>query len=182
MNKEKYGELMETIEKIQVNSFLRTITNNRKDLHMKWLIGKHLQEMDEKLGTNEEYITKWAQELTSIYGDEFNETNLKLMQEFYNAFKNNYIISSKITWPYIVELLTIKDENARNYYLNETLDKSLTLFDLHKVIINDNFNNLSNKKKKSIKIKDDILNFSLKTGEIDIKFVMSDELGKQCHN
>ncbi len=168
MNKEKYDELMRTIEKSQVNSYVRAIENNMEDLHMKWMVGKHLQEMEEKCGSNEEYINKWSKTLTKAYGKDFTEFNLKLMQEFYNTFKDDYILSSQIPWPYIVELLPIKDESERNYYFNEIINNNLSLFDLHKIIINDCYNKLSKKEKKNIKLIESLYNFSLETGESTI--------------
>ncbi len=168
MKTKEFYEISKIIENEKADEMVRKIENNREDLHMKWSVGKLIQEMQEEPDYNPEIISKWSKNFTSKYGKNYNEFNLKLMQEFYNTFKNCPVISAQVSWPYILELLPIKDDNERNYYLNKIIKNKISLYSLYKEIKNDSFNKLSENSKKNIKLFDDILNFSLETGESTI--------------
>lgn len=64
-------------------------------------------------------------------------------------------MSVKLRWSHIVEILPIKNENARNYYINQIILNNLSVRELRKEIKNKAFDRLSYADKENIKLIED---------------------------
>ena len=54
-----------------------------------------------------------------MYGKGYDATNLKRFRQFYLTFEKGAPLEHQITWTNYKELLPIKNENKRNFYINK---------------------------------------------------------------
>ncbi len=59
---------------------------------------------------------------------------------------------SRISWNHVTAVLPIKDENKRNYYINQTIISSLSVRELRNEIKNKSYERLNYKDKNNIKL------------------------------
>lgn len=90
-----------------------------------WNIGKRIVEQEQKGEQKAQYgqylIKELSQKLTSDFGKGFTSTNLKMMRQFYNTFPNSHTLCDQLSWSHYRLLIRIENENARNYYMNESV-------------------------------------------------------------
>ncbi len=103
-----------------------------------WNIGKVIVEEEQKGKTRAEYgrflLTELSMRLTKDYGKGFNQTNLIYMREFYLKFKIYHALRDELTWTHYRLLLKIENENARNFYMIETINNRWSTRDLDRQI------------------------------------------------
>lgn len=91
-----------------------------------WNIGKVIVEEEQKGKERAEYgkelITKISKKLTKKHGKGFTETNLKYMRQFYHFFDKSHALRDELSWTHYRLLLKVKDEKARQFYLQEAID------------------------------------------------------------
>ena len=92
-------------------------------------------------------IEKWSIEFTKDYGKGYDATNLRKFRQFYNAFPKCAPVGRVITWSHIREVLPIKDENKRNYYINLCIERNLSKRELIEEIKSNSYERLINKPK-----------------------------------
>ena len=89
-----------------------------------WLIGKSIME-EQRNEERAEYGTGLLQELsaqmTSDFGKGFTVANLKNMRQFYQIFPNSYALRSELSWTHYRLLMRVENENARQFYLDESV-------------------------------------------------------------
>ena len=89
-----------------------------------WLIGKSIME-EQRNEERAEYGTRLLQELsarmTSDFGKGFTVANLKNMRQFYQTFPNSYALRSELSWTHYRLLMRVENENARQFYLDESV-------------------------------------------------------------
>ena len=71
--------------------------------------------------------------LIEIYGKGYSTTNLKYMRQFYIIQKSQPVVD-QLTWTHWTILLPIKNENERNYYINQCVLNNLFKRELIKLI------------------------------------------------
>jgi len=75
-------------------------------------------------------IKHWSMELTRLYGNGYDYTNLSRMRKFYILFENVGPLAQQLmiylTWTNLSKILPIKDENKRNYYINLCIKQNLS--------------------------------------------------------
>ena len=128
MNK-YYLEIKELIERYEVNNRVRTLQDNSEKLLMNWNIGRLLVEAQggsKRAKYGDDLINKWGKKLSEIYGKSYGKELLRRCRKFYLLFEKSSTLSS-ISWSQIVELLSIKNENERNYYFNQVILNSLSV-------------------------------------------------------
>ena len=59
---------------------------------------------------------------------------MELYRKFYLLFSNSHTLCTKLNWSHYKYLLSIKDENKRNHYINLCITNSLSVRDLIKVM------------------------------------------------
>ena len=141
--KNYYNNVVELIEELEVNKRVREIKDNRETLLTYWNIGKSIVEAQggnvrAKYGDN--LIKRWGEKLAQEYGKNYGITNLKYMRQFYLLFSKSHSLSDQLTWTHYRYLLSIKNENERNYYINQVILNNLSVRDLR------------NERKKSTKL------------------------------
>ena len=74
------------------------------------------------------------------------------MRQYYLCFPISNAVSSKLNWTHYKKIITIKDENKRNYYINQVIINNLSSRELEAIIKNKSYERLSYADKKNIKI------------------------------
>lgn len=87
-----------------------------------WQIGKVITE-DELQHKRAEYgksvLRNLAMRLTEEFGKGFDESNLRYMCLFYKAFPIYDTLRHELSWSHYRKLISIEDEKARQWYMNE---------------------------------------------------------------
>lgn len=92
-------------------------------LQRNWLLGQRITEEVLKGDVRAEYgaeiVKKLSVELTNLYGKGFNKNNLYAFVQFYKIFPTLSVKSELLTWSHYVLLLSIDDNDARQWYVHE---------------------------------------------------------------
>lgn len=149
MNEQEYYEKIENyIKKNEVNKKRRVLEENYDTLRNNWEIGKLLVEAQggkKRAKYGNELIKKWSIKYTKNYGKGYSYPNLKKFKKFYLLFPKGSTLSSELSWSHIVEILPIKDENKRNYYINEVILKNWSIRKLREEIKANSYERLIDK-------------------------------------
>ena len=164
MNDEALKKVKDVIIDIESNSRVRMMVDNEERIKGYYEIGRLLVEAQggasrAKYGDN--LIKKWGEKLAKEYGKNYSRRNLELMRKFYLEFPIAKSLISQLSWTQIVLLLPIKNENERNYYINQVILNNLSVRELRNEIKNKSFERLSYTDKNNIKLITDINNNSL---------------------
>jgi len=91
-----------------------------------WHIGKVIVEEEqngkERAKYGKELIKQLAVKLTKKHGKGFTETNLKYMRQFYRFFEKSHSLRDELSWTHYRLLLKVENEQARQFYMQETID------------------------------------------------------------
>ena len=89
-----------------------------------WSIGRRIVEEEQKGNIRAEYgsrlIAGLAENLTLEFGTGYNKRNLAYYRQFYLTFNDLEILHTRVqnlTWSHIRRLLSVVDEESRNWYL-----------------------------------------------------------------
>ena len=150
-----YNEIKNLIEEREINKKVRALKDNREDLLARWNIGKLLVEAQGGIKRAKYWtslIKKWGQDFESKYGHQYGRTNLMYMRQLYLFFQNAHSLRGQLTWTHYRKIITIKDENKRNYYINQVIINNLSSRELEAIIKNKSYERLSYADKNNIKI------------------------------
>ena len=91
-----------------------------------WLIGKRIVMQEQNGNGRAEYgkqiIEKLSDALTKEFGKGFGTTNLKYIRQFYVMFPIGHALRGELSWTHYRLLLSVEDEKAREFYLNEAAE------------------------------------------------------------
>ena len=158
IKKDYKKEIISLIEKDIINQRKYNYYKNESLVNTNFEIGKLLIEAqggEERAQYGNKLIATWSKELTKKYGKGYSEKNLKRMRKFYIEYKDNQKGSSvltELTWTNICLLLSIKDINKRNYYINISVKNNLSSRELQQEIKSNAFERLSLADKNNIKL------------------------------
>ena len=88
-------------------------------------------------------ISKLYKEISSVlrtaranaeFGKGFDESNLRYMRLFYQTFKNCDSLRHELSWSHYRMLLRVKNETARNWYMNEVANQTWSTHQLDRQI------------------------------------------------
>ena len=155
MEKDYKKELIELVEKTEINKGYHDYFKNKDLVNNYFEIGKLLIEAqggEEHDTYGNKLIKTWSVELTEKFGKGYDASNLRRFRQFYSEFKMCGPLGHILTWTNIRLLLPIKNENKRNYYINMCIKKNLSKRALEKEIKNNAFERLSLADKENIKL------------------------------
>ena len=93
-----------------------------------WKIGQYIVEFEQGGNSKSKYgsslLTKLAKILTARLGSGFSRPNLNNMRKFYLTYSNCQMISNKLNWSQICELITIDDNLERSFYEKECIKEN----------------------------------------------------------
>ena len=91
-----------------------------------WLIGQQIVEHEQHGEARADYgkglLKELAARLTTDFGKGFDERELRKMRQFYLTFKKRDTLRPELTWSHYRRLISIEDEKARLWYMNEAAD------------------------------------------------------------
>ena len=91
-----------------------------------WLIGQQIVENELRGAARAEYgkgvLKELADRLTAEFGKGFDESNLRYMRLFYRSFPIRDTLRHELTWSHYRRLLSVENEQARQWYMNEAAD------------------------------------------------------------
>ena len=103
-----------------------------------WHIGRLIVEEEqngkERADYGESLIQELSKRLTIDYGKGFNKTNLWYMRQFYLTFKNLHALRGELTWTHYRLLLKVENEDARDFYLIDSINSNWSTRELERQI------------------------------------------------
>ena len=75
-----------------------------------------------------------SKELRKILGSGFSVSNLQYMRRFYLTYKKQQTLSVKLSWSHYCELLSIENEDERNFYEKECINSKWSVRELKRQI------------------------------------------------
>jgi predicted nuclease of restriction endonuclease-like (RecB) superfamily len=96
---------------------------NQAMLNTYWGIGQIIVEVEQDGQIRADYgsrlLVELSKELTRQLGRGYSRSNLQNMRNFYLTYPICQMASGKLSWSHYVELVGVKDENARSFYEQE---------------------------------------------------------------
>ena len=173
-----FNEINSIIENTEVSKRIRIYKDNSETLKNYWNIGKLLIEAQggearAKYGNG--LIKEWSKVFVEKYGKGYDSRNLRRMRQFYVLF-SKWVPMGPISWSHFRYIFPLKNENERNYYINQVILNNLSKNDLIKLIKSKSYDRLSLADKENIKLIEDN-NYSL-----DIKDMIKDPILIKINN
>ena len=155
MENKYYNQIKNLIENYEINRKVRYMQDNHERLLMNWHIGKLLVEAQSGMSRakyGDGLIKKWSLELSNLYGTSYSYTNLKNMRQLYKLYPIGRTLCDQLTWSHYRYLLPIRNENERNYYINQVILNHLSVRELREMIKNKTYDRLSYADKENIEL------------------------------
>ena len=120
-----------------------------------WNIGKQIYEAcgeNDRAAYGKQLLRYLSEKLTEEFGKGFNERNLRNMRQFYLTFPIRNSLRSELSWTHYRSLMKIKDDAARDFYLEEAaksgwssrqLDRQIKSFYYQRILASKDKNSVS---------------------------------------
>ena len=151
--KNYYNEIKNIIETYEVNHRVRALQDNSEKLQMNWHIGRLLVEAQGGLNRakyGDGLIKQWSIDFMRDYGKHYNVRELRRMRQFYLLFSIWSAVPTEISWSHIIEILSLKNKNEMNYYINQVILNHLSTRELRSMIKSKAYDRLSYTDKENI--------------------------------
>lgn len=130
-------------------------------VHAYWNIGKQIYEVcgeNDRAAYGKQLLQYLSKKLTEEFGKGFDERNLRNMRQFYLTFPNRNALRSDLSWTHYRSLMKVKDEAARDFYLEEAVKSGWSSRQLERQINSFYYQRiLASKEKKSVSSEIDTL-------------------------
>ena len=119
--------LYTTVKEILANARKRAYSAvNFAMVESYWLIGQQIVEHEQRGEARADYgkglLKELAAKLTIDFGKGFDESNLRYLRLFYRCFPIRDTLRHELTWSHYRRLISVEDEKARLWYMNEAAD------------------------------------------------------------
>ena len=123
----KNSNLINSVKEVIIQSRQRVFRMiNTSLLDTYWNIGKLIIEYEQNGNSKAVYgkstLKNLSNELTFDFGKGFDESNLRNMRSFYNAFPICDALRHELSWTHYRLLSRVDSEQKRIYYLNESIN------------------------------------------------------------
>lgn len=159
-----YEQIESLVKKNEISKGVRALQDNSETLYTYWHICKLIvkaQGGKRRAKYGDGLIKEWGKKLSEKYGKGYNSRTLERMRKLYITYPISSSLRPELTWTHYRTVLPIKNENERNYYINQVILNNLSVRDLRREIKNKAFDRLSYADKNSIKIISDTKETSL---------------------
>lgn len=96
-------------------------------LNLHWSIGKvimRIQEGNTRATYGNAVLKRLLEMLTDEFGKGFSIRNLRKMRQFYKYFPIRSSVMTELSWTHYLEIIRIKEEMKRNFYVNECINSN----------------------------------------------------------
>ena len=156
-----YNEIKSKLIDNEIYNRVKDYSKERNRVITYFEIGKLLNEAGGKYGDN--IIDEYSKKLIVEVGKKYNRRTLFRMRQFYNVFSNEKVspLGTHLTWSHCRALLSIKDYNKINYYINAVINYNLSKRELEYKIKNKEYERLpkDTKNKLIYKKKSNVVDF-----------------------
>ena len=138
-----YEEIKNKIIDNEIYSKVKDYSKERNTVNTYFEIGRLLTEAGGKYGDN--IIEEYSKKLVIEVGKKYNRRTLFRMKQFYKVFSNEKVspLGTQLSWSNCRLLLSIKDYNEINYYINICTKYNLTQRQLAEKIKSEEYDRLS---------------------------------------
>ena len=124
MNDNYYNQIKDLLINNEITKRVKDYSKNKSDLGTYYKIGKLLSEAGKHYG--EGIIKKYSMRLTKEFGKGYSARSLKYMRNFYYFQKGQSLIAD-LSWTHYIQLLSIKNDNEIQYYINVVKSQKLSV-------------------------------------------------------
>ena len=146
-----YDEVENYVKKVEIGKAIRETSANYELVDAYWNIGKLIVEAQggkEKAKYGDMLLKEWSSRLAKDYGKGYDYSNLARFRKLYLCFPILGPLGPILNWTILRKIISIKDENKRNYYINLCIERNLSKRELEKEIKNNSYERLLNKPDK----------------------------------
>ena len=124
---------------------------NTEMINLYWNIGKMIVEKQEghfRAKYGDYLMESVSKKLTEEFGKGFSTRNVKRMRKFYLCYPKGTTMLSQLTWSHYLELIKIKEESKRNFYMYECINSKWNVRELQRQISTLLYERIANSKDK----------------------------------
>ena len=131
-------EFYKSVKEVLDQSRKRIYRNIQSEMVLTyWQIGKMIVEKqggESRAKYGDGLIKELSIQMTKDFGKGFTISNVKYMRQFYLAFQKSHTLCGQLSWSHYRLLLSLEDENARNFYIQEAIDGNWSVRQLQREI------------------------------------------------
>ncbi|MBE6159824.1 MAG: DUF1016 domain-containing protein [Lactobacillales bacterium] len=139
-NMNYYNEIKNELINNEINRKVKNYSINKSDLNTYYNVGKMLYEAGSHYG--EGIIKEYSKRLTNDLGKGYSKRNLWLMLRFYELKEKVQTVSAQLSWSHYCELLSFKNIDKINYYIELTKINNLSVRQLRDKIKSNEYERL----------------------------------------
>ena len=145
-----YNEIKNKLIDNEIYSKVKDYSKERYRIITYFEIGKLLSEAGSRYGDN--IIDEYSKKLIVDVGKKYNRRTLFRMKQFYIVFSNEKVspLGTQLTWSHCRALLSIKDYDKINYYINLTINNNLSKRELEEKIKHNEYERLPEETKNKL--------------------------------
>ncbi len=157
LNCDYYNEIKNELINNEVYKRVKDYSKNRNELSTYYNVGKLLSEAGKHYG--EGIIENYSKNLVIDVGKKYNKRTLFRIKQFYNLIEKQKVspLATQLTWSHYCELLSIKDINEINYYINISEKQNLSKRQLREKIKSKEYQRLDDNTKLKLINKEEIV-------------------------
>lgn len=155
------NELSQLVEQSQQQVIVQ---NNSVLTLLFWQIGFRINEtilQNKRAEYGKQIVPTVSAQLENKYGRNFTEKNVRRMLRFAEQFTNKQIVvtlSQQLSWSHFIELLPIKNPEAKLFYANQVSNQLMSVRDLRKQIATKTFERTAIANTQTIQIENSLPN------------------------
>lgn len=147
-----YMDIKNELVQSVIDKKVDTYFTNRNELTHYYNVGKIIIEAqggEERAKYGDGLIRKFSKRLTKELNKGYSYRSLNLMRKFY-LFQKVQPVAAQLSWSHYIELLSIKDINEINYYIDISINQNLSRNKLREKIKSKEYQRLSNETKNKL--------------------------------
>ena len=145
-----YNEIKNELVNNEVYKRVKDYSKNRNELSTYYNVGKLLIEAqggEDRARYGDGLIKEYSERLTKELGKGYSIRSLKNMRKFYLIYQKGQAMPAQLTWSHYCELLSLKDINEINYYIDISIKQNLSYRKLKEKIKSKEYQRLDNNTK-----------------------------------
>ena len=153
-----YNEIRTELINNEIYKKSKDYSKNKSDLETYYNVGKLLIEAqggEERAKYGDGLIKEYSNKLTIEIGKGYSTRSLKNMRKFY-LFQKRHPLVAQLNWTHYVVLMTIKDDDEIQYYIEQITKYNLSKRELINKIKNKEYERLPEDTKNKLALKQDI--------------------------